>query len=130
MYLLLIFGVSCTDAMSVLNAAFASAGFVFNLAGTINQSNTAWTTHTSGSGTELQMKTATRQGDKSTLNIWSCVAPRSSRGSTLLGYATFPINVESNLARDGVVIGTQTNPGGSQSPYNLGDTLVHEVGHW
>lgn len=60
------------------------------------------------------------------LNIWSC-----NLGGGLLGYAQFPGGA---AATDGVVVlyssvGSLTNPGTS-SPYHLGRTLTHEVGHW
>ncbi|MBK8499651.1 MAG: fibronectin type III domain-containing protein [Flavobacteriales bacterium] len=60
------------------------------------------------------------------LNIWSC-----NLGGGLLGYAQFPGGA---AATDGVVIlyssvGSLTNPG-TASPYHLGRTLTHEVGHW
>ena len=60
------------------------------------------------------------------LNIWSC-----NLGSSLLGYAQFPGGAAST---DGVVllyssIGSITTPG-TASPYNLGRTATHEVGHY
>lgn len=60
------------------------------------------------------------------LNIWVC-----RLDPTLLGYAQFPGGPAST---DGVVIGyeyigrTPSNPFGT--PYNLGRTATHEVGHW
>jgi hypothetical protein len=60
------------------------------------------------------------------LNIWVC-----NLGSSLLGYAQFP---GGPAATDGVVIlysavGSMQNPG-TASPYDLGRTATHEVGHW
>jgi hypothetical protein len=60
------------------------------------------------------------------LNVWSC-----NLSNGLLGYAQFP---GGSAATDGVVVlystvGSLTNPG-TASPYNLGRTLTHEVGHW
>ncbi len=60
------------------------------------------------------------------LNIWIC-----NLGGGLLGYAQFPGGA---TATDGVVVlfgtvGSSTVPGTS-TPYHLGRTLTHEVGHW
>lgn len=60
------------------------------------------------------------------LNIWVC-----NLSGGLLGYAQFPGGA---TATDGVVvlytaIGSLSTPG-SSSPYNLGRTTTHEVGHW
>ena len=58
------------------------------------------------------------------LNIWVCAIE-----SGLLGYAQFP---GGNAATDGVVINNSafgTN-GTAMSPFNLGRTAVHEIGHW
>ncbi len=58
------------------------------------------------------------------LNIWVC-----NLGGGLLGYATFP---GGNPASDGVVIGYLYfgTIGTAQSPFNLGRTATHEIGHW
>lgn len=60
------------------------------------------------------------------LNIWVC-----DLGPSLLGYAQFP---GGNPNTDGVVVAYETvgrppaNP--FNTPYNLGRTATHEVGHW
>ncbi len=78
-----------------------------------------------GSQTEFTVKQALRRGDASTLNVY---VAQSSSGT--LGYATFPWDFPTAPVIDGVVVVHQTLPGGSFAPYNEGDTLVHEVGHW
>lgn len=60
------------------------------------------------------------------LNIWT-----ANLSGGLLGYAQFPGGA---AATDGVVVlfssvGSIASPG-SASPFNLGRTLTHEVGHW
>ena len=60
------------------------------------------------------------------LNIWSC-----NLGGGLLGYAQFPGGAN---ATDGVVllyssVGSMNSPG-IVTPYHLGRTATHEVGHW
>ncbi len=59
------------------------------------------------------------------LNIWVC-----NLSNGLLGYAQFPGSGAANT--DGVVNDyAYTGSGGSaQSPYDLGRTATHEVGHW
>jgi hypothetical protein len=50
-------------------------------------------------------------------------------GSSLLGYAQFP---GGTAATDGVVVNYTAfgTTGTAQSPFNLGRTATHEVGHW
>jgi hypothetical protein len=60
------------------------------------------------------------------LNIWTC-----NLSGGLLGYAQFP---GGSASTDGVVVlyssvGSMTSPG-TASPYHLGRTTTHEVGHW
>ena len=51
-------------------------------------------------------------------------------GGGLLGWATFPVDMEGDPDMDGVVMLHTTLPDGAMAPYNLGLTAVHEVGHW
>jgi hypothetical protein len=65
------------------------------------------------------------------LNMWSC-----NIGGGILGFATFP---GGNAADDGVVVSPQyfgsrdydtNNDFYLSSPFDLGRTMTHEVGHW
>jgi hypothetical protein len=111
--------------ISVLNAAFASTGWQFNLVSTDRTTNAAWYTATPGSPAESAMKAALRQGTADDLNIYS-----NNMGDGLLGWATFPSSYSGDPSDDGVVILYESLPGGDAAPYNLGDTATHEVGHW
>lgn len=62
------------------------------------------------------------------LNIW-VVSKMTSQGKTILGYATFPESA--GLWNDGVVIAAPFfGKTGASSPFNLGRTATHEVGHY
>lgn len=110
--------------ISVLNAAYASTGWQFQLVSTDRTTNASW--YTCAGGTcETQMKNALRQGTADDLNIYS-----NNMGGGLLGWATFPSSYASSPQMDGVVLLFSSLPGGTAAPYNLGDTGTHEVGHW
>jgi hypothetical protein len=111
--------------LNVLNSAFASTGWSFNLVETTRTNNDSWYTMTPGSTAETQAKAALRQGSADDLNIYL-----ANIGGGLLGWATFPSNYASAPSRDGVVVLSASLPGGNAAPYNLGDTATHEVGHW
>lgn len=59
------------------------------------------------------------------LNIWVC-----NLADGVLGYGTLPNTTASSF--DGVVISYKHfgRGGSAQSPYNMGRTTTHEVGHW
>ena len=112
------------NSLAVLNAAYAASSFSFTLTATTATNNDSWYT-CSGGTCESQMKNALRQGGSNALNVYA-----NNMGGGLLGWATFPSSYASNPKMDGVVILTASVPGGSAVPYNEGDTLTHEVGHW
>ena len=88
-------------------------------------------TTTTAFSTNDAMKKSSTGGDDAWdatkyLNLWVC-----NMSGGILGYAQFPGGA---IATDGVVlqfnaVGSRTTPG-SASPYNLGRTATHEVGHW
>lgn len=112
------------NQMSVLNNAFSSWGWSFNLVAVTRTTNSTWFTGCYGTS-ETTMKNALRQGTADDLNIYTC-APSGG----ILGYATFPSSYNSAPKKDGVVLLYSSLPGGTAAPYNLGDTGTHEVGHW
>lgn len=110
--------------VDVLNSAYTGSGFSFQLVSTSSTDNAGWYSGlTHGSAAEKAMKTALHVGGKADLNIYT-----ARLGGGLLGWATFPKTIVDPM--DGVVLLDETLPGGTASPYNLGDTAVHEVGHW
>ncbi len=118
--------------IAVLNDAFDGDGnegtidtpYVFNLVAITRTNDASWYTGCYGSAGSA-MKSALRQGDAGTLNIYSC-----SPSGGILGYATFPSSYASQPLLDGVVVLDESLPGGAAAPYNEGDTATHEVGHW
>jgi outer membrane murein-binding lipoprotein Lpp len=112
------------SSIAVLNAAYKNTPFTFTLVGVDRTTNSTWYT-CAGGGCESKMKGALRKGGAGDLNVYS-----NNMGRGLLGWATFPSSYASNPTNDGVVILYSSVPGGTAAPYNEGDTLTHEVGHW
>ena len=121
--------------MAVLNEAYSGASapgvaadspFRFALKTTTYTVNPTWNTVVPGK-VERDMKKALHQGDSRTLNVYV-----ADIGGGLLGWAYFPKGVDNNGRGyvDGVVMLDESMPGGTAGKYALGDTLVHEVGHW
>jgi hypothetical protein len=113
------------SSITVLNAAYANTPFTFTLVATDRTTNTNWFNLRQGSKQERDMKTALRKGGANALNVYS-----TNPGGGLLGWATFPNNYARSPSQDGVVILYSSVPGGTAAPYNEGDTLTHEAGHW
>ncbi len=117
--------------VTVLNDSFGgstggdNSGFVFELVDTDVTVNPTWNNLEPDTPQEVAMKTTLREGGARALNIYVV-----DLTAGLLGWATFPEEYAGNSAMDGVVVEKDSLPGGSLSPYNLGDTATHEVGHW
>ncbi|EST10027.1 Peptidase M43, pregnancy-associated plasma-A [Kalmanozyma brasiliensis GHG001] len=112
--------------MDSFSSDYKSFGFTFNLNATDRVNNAQWFRNVApDNAQQTAMKAALRQGDAKVLNLYSV-----DFSNGLLGYSTFPWMVQNNLLDDGVVFQYSSVPGGSETGYNLGKTLTHEVGHW
>lgn len=68
------------------------------------------------------------RGNFSELNIFFCDDDVTIGGSTLILWG-YNLDDDDDKA-DGCVVNANTVPGGSHPVWNLGVTVVHEVGHW
>jgi hypothetical protein len=103
----------------------ASTRFSFRTKRIVRTANTDWYNWSDPDvdpSDDRAAKRALHRGNKADLNVYV-----ANLRDDLLGYATFP---GGPLALDGVVILNASLPGGAAAPYNQGDTLTHEVGHW
>ena len=114
-----------TQQMNVLNAAYAPSGWSFTLASITRTTNKAWFKAGPGTTAEFNMKKSLHRGTGDDLNVYT-----NSPGGDVLGWSTLPWEYQQAPKQDGVVIYFQSLPGGNSSPYNLGDTATHEIGHW
>jgi hypothetical protein len=119
------------NQIATLNAAYSGV-FSFSLADAIwyTTSDTSLFNADINSPGEVSIKQRLRKGSARTLNIYTWEPKDSSSGGTTLGWATFPWQYSSSPKTDGVVLLHSTINGGTYKSYNLGDTAVHEVGHW
>jgi hypothetical protein len=113
--------------MRVLNRSFEPHGFTFELADVRYTKRKAWYAGCGEQRIERRMKrklSMNRRTDKTVLDIYLC------RPEGLLGYAWFPTSWPKNHFMHGVVALHSSLPRGDAFPYDRGDTVVHEVGHW
>ncbi len=74
------------------------------------------------------MKRKLHRGNARTLNLYLNGGGR--KGNQVLGWSRFPWQYAGAPKLDGVSINVASVPGGAARGYNLGDTLIHETGHW
>lgn len=113
--------------VDLLNKSFAPVGIIFRYdPSTVKEiENTQWFLMDHGSSAEHTAKNSLHASPERSLNFYT-----GGLSARLLGWATFPWDLEGDRDRDGVVIQCNTLPGGTAAPYNLGMTAVHEIGHW
>jgi hypothetical protein len=112
--------------VDVLNNAFTSHGihFSYEETETITHINQEWFQMGHGSAIERKAKTALQANPETTLNFYT------SNCGGLLGWATFPWDLEGDPALDGIVVTYTSLPNVGRPPYNQGQTATHEIGHW
>jgi hypothetical protein len=107
-----------------------SMGIGFRLKKITITKNDRWYHAVPKSSADRQMKRKLHGGTASTLNVY-VNKPTFRGGGLLLGYSTFPWQYHGTKKKqDGVTINVRSLPGGSAFGYNLGDSVVHETGHW
>ena len=113
--------------IDLLNQFFKGANLVFSY----NESevkfvdNNSWYYMGHGSREEREAKLQLGYDSSKYLNFYTGGLQKG-----LLGWATFPYQLSGDPNMDGVVVLDESLPYGSEIPYNLGMTAVHEVGHW
>ncbi len=116
------------DQIDVMNKAFEFLGidFTYDEGEVVEVDNAAFFQMGHRSLRERNCKSQNQTIDPTTgLNFYT-----ARPGGGLLGWATFPVDMEGDPDMDGVVMLDGTLPRGTTAPYNLGLTGVHEVGHW
>ena len=126
------FKLTLTSQIDVMNESYAPSGISFNLLETDYTVNNDWASITQDSQEEYDMKSSLRKGTYGNLNIYFTEDLISSTGDELLGFCPFPVGAPSDdqLTLDGCTILAASMPGGTEENFDLGLTVVHEVGHW
>jgi hypothetical protein len=77
---------------------------------------------------DQRMKKKLHRGNARTLNLY--INGGGPQGVPVLGWSRFPWQYRSAPYMDGVSVNMAALPGGKARGYNLGDTVIHETGHW
>jgi len=115
------------EQVKVLNHAYEKYGIEFQYDSEMVEvvDNPQWFRMDHGSWQEREVKRLLGGDPQLVLNFYT-----AGLSNGLLGWATFPWELDGDEERDGVVMHCGTLPGGDVANFNLGKTAVHEVGHW
>lgn len=111
--------------IAVLNSSFAPHGITFVLDGITRKKKDKFAKKCLKASVERKFKKRYAVDPRTTLNIYTC-RPKDD----VLGYAYFPSDYPEDSFMHGVVLLHSALPGGAAFPYDLGDTAVHEAGHY
>lgn len=113
--------------VTVLNNAYAAHDirFTYDPASVMEVNRPEWFHMGHRSQSERAAKSALHVDPHHNLNLYTAALQDG-----LLGWATFPFDLAGDPNMDGVVLLNEALPGGSATPYNLGATAIHEIGHW
>ena len=115
------------NQLSVLNEAYRSSAFHFNLAAVRRYPASPYFAGGCFPTTEsgIRMKSEFAVDPAKVINVYFCELALPY----LAGYGTLPNEFSEADAQNGVVVDYATVPG-SAPPLSLGHTLVHEIGHY
>jgi pregnancy-associated plasma protein-A len=77
---------------------------------------------------DVKAKRKLHRGGPRTLNLY--INGGGPKGTPILGWARFPWQYHVTPKLDSVTVNVAAMRGGSARGYNLGDTVIHETGHW
>jgi hypothetical protein len=108
----------------------AATPFSFRLASFERVRKQRWLHAMMGSREDRAMRRKLHRGDAGDLNLYLLRPQDPQQQGTVLGWSSVPWEVADDVRLDGVSLHQGSLPGGSLPYYDLGDTAVHEVGHW
>ncbi|HLW18776.1 MAG TPA: zinc metalloprotease [Cyclobacteriaceae bacterium] len=113
--------------VEILNGAYSNYGikFAYDEGDVTFTNNYNWYYMGHRSFSEREAKSSLSVDPNKCLNFYT-----GGLQPGLLGWATFPFDLAGDPVMDGVVVLDESLPGGNAAPFNLGNTAVHEVGHW
>ncbi|HNA98510.1 MAG TPA: zinc metalloprotease [Marmoricola sp.] len=120
----------------ILNGGFAGVQsadsvptrFRFNLRSIDYTRNDSWYHAYNYSPPDTRAKRRLHRGNKRTLNVY--INGGGVRNQPVLGWSRLPWQQPSSPRLDGISVNVAALPGGAAVNYNLGDTIIHETGHW
>ncbi len=122
--------------VAVLNAGFTArqssqsttTRYRFVLRGTDYTKRDGWYHAYNNGPRDQRAKRRLHRGGAGSLNIY--VNGGGPSGYPMLGWSRFPWQYAGAPRLDNVSVNVAALPGGRASGYDLGDTVIHETGHW
>lgn len=112
------------DQINVLNKAYEPLKIKFSI-NSIDETNNSLYYNMGPGVREFFMKLQLAKSPNKIINVYTL---EPSNG--ILGWASFPWQYDEGSFMHGVVVYNESLPGGNTTDYSLGNTLVHEIGHY